>query len=58
MLKEAIKLALRIFVIGLIATFLFHIINKDLTWTNFALALVVDMPSYRFLRECSDIFRT
>lgn len=42
MLKEAIKLALRIFVIGLIATFLFHIINKDLTWTNFALSLVVD----------------
>jgi hypothetical protein len=42
MLKEAIKLALRIFVIGLIATFLFHIINKDFTWTNFALALVVD----------------
>lgn len=42
MLKEAIKLALRIFAIGLIATFLFHIINKDLTWTNFALALVVD----------------
>lgn len=42
MLKEAIKLALRIFVIGLIATFLYLVVSKDLTWSNIALALVVD----------------
>lgn len=42
MLKEAIKLALRIFVIGLIATLLYLVVSKDLTWSNIALALVVD----------------
>lgn len=42
MLKKAIKLALRIFVIGLIATFLYLVVSKDLTWSNIALALVVD----------------
>lgn len=42
MLKESIKTALRSFVIGLIATLLYLVVSKDLTWPNIALALVVD----------------